>query len=665
MGLNEAAQEEAERAWRDAPEDPLVNLVRGDTARHDRFGLLYRPSFDRAKAIASFRQGLKRIPDHNWLANALAETLRRNDRGEMESDWSKDVAAGAAVLQGLVDRGLASDANKGLLAEMYTRGRRSDELKRLFEQSSESRDSKDANAQVVHAAVDGGPEAALAVVRRAETPQAEFARLAVALGTFGQLERYDDARKLIQSYPSGSAIEKQLVALRAMVASLQPVPDKVAAPDPESGARAVIAALAHASTPSDFHRAVAPLLSNTFRQDLEASAQRPNTVRIPKIEPRLGWVWLYHAGKCTSVTAGRATRVRCAVPENPDQSITTYWTQDGEAVRLESLGTYRQSAARARVAAMENRLEEAGGWIGWYLDLLMADKNESTAAQLLRDFWGQASRTDAKAVRLAAAMAAAFFTDMARDADPAVLEELERGRELVTGGLKRRLDVRIAEIRQGRKEYALAVERLRPVAESENEAGTWIWLSELEIGAGLLEQAGARVDKALASDAGNVHWGNVKSEILNDTGRYAESAALLARLSSQSGVDTELLTNNLLWSRLLAGTLDDECEREARRITADNKKSVDWTTLHTAAMVMAERGRVQEATQLNQRMQYMRRDTEMESSRWLVRGRLLSLLGCTAQSQAAYARVDAVEPETKDLLRRFQAAPAAKGVGTK
>lgn len=654
MGLGDVAADEAERAAKDAPDDPLVNLARGDVARHDRFGVLYQPPFDRAKAIDAFRKLLKKTPDHNYAVRALADTLRRNDRGELELDWTPDVAAAASLLQDLADRGLASDENKKLLAEMYTRGHRAKELSHLFEQDPASRSSNDSNVRVMLAALEGDADAALVAVHRADTPQAEFLRLGMAMGTFAQMERYDEARKVVEGFHAGPAFEQQMIPLQAMVRSLKPVPEGAAVTDPASGAKAVLALAAHASTPTALNHDLARLASDAYRKELNDGLQRPVPVRMPRLEPRTVWMWIYHGGQCVSVSAGRATRVRCAVPENPELSLTTYWSQDGDQLHLESLGSYRDLAARAREAAVASRLDEAKGWIDWYLDLLLADKNDGKAAQLLRDYWGQAARTDADAVRLAADQASVLFSDMAREADASVIDDMERGRAALTGSLKRRLDLRIADVRDDRKELHAAIERLQPVAESEGEAWMLQSLAELESDAGLPEQAMSRVDKALAADPRNVEWREIKARVLSDTGRYGEAATLLGQLRTETGATSGLVLNNYLWARLLAGDLDDDCEREARRITAPDKKDVRSTEMHTAAMVLLERGRVKDAAQLGLRLQSMQVTKVMDDARWLLRGRLLSVFGFSAQSRAAYAKMTENDPGMTALVRRFQ-----------
>jgi len=108
----------------------------------------------------------------------------------------------------------------------------------------------------------------------------------------------------------------------------------------------------------------------------------------------------------------------------------------------------------------------------------------------------------------------------------------------------------------------------------------------------------------------------------------------------------------------MAGRLDDDAERQARRITAEDIKDVNRATLHTAALVLLERGRVQEAAGLAVRLHALERAQHEETmdDEWLLRGRLLSVLGFSAQSQAAFAQMREDDPGFRDLIRRFQSA---------
>ncbi len=658
LGLNEVARDEAERAWRDTPEEVLVNLVRGDAARHNRFGLLYHSSFERADAIQAFRKAMEHDPNHNWGAGALADTLRRNDEGELEIDWTPDVAAAASVLQGLVDRGVASSENQEMLAEVYMRGRRREDLIRLSEKDPASRSPSDAQLQVMMAAMVGGVDAALAAIRRADTPQAQLVRLALALATFAQMERYEEARTLIEAFQPGPALAQLAIPLQAMARALRPVPDGAVVRDPVSAARSVVGLAARASTRTALSGALARLASASGRAELDGNARLFRLIQVPELEPRANWVWLYHGGNCTPTAAGRATRVRCEVPEYPEISLTTYWTRDGEELRLESLGSVRQLAAEAREAAAANRLDEAEGWINWILDRVLADKDEQSPMRLLRDYWGQVPHGDPAAVRFAAAQASVLSETMAKDADASVLTELERGRATLTGSLRRRFDVLLAQVHTTRKEWRSAIDLLQPVAESENEAWMWRMLAGLEARAGLVEQASARVEKALAVDPRSAEWRQAKAEVLSRTGHYREAVALLEQLKTETGATTPALVNNLLWARLMASQLDDDAEREARRMTAEDKKNVTAAEVHTAAMVLLERGCVQDAAQLALRLQYLRSEEEMDDARWLLRGRLLSVLGFPAQGRVAFARMKGDEPELADLARRFQGESA-------
>ena len=103
LDLVDLARVEADRAVKDAPEEPVVLAVRGNIARYDDKGRLFEIPFERGKAIEYLKKALARAPNHNWLARTLTDMLRRNEWGEVDRVWSSDAAEGAALLEKLVD----------------------------------------------------------------------------------------------------------------------------------------------------------------------------------------------------------------------------------------------------------------------------------------------------------------------------------------------------------------------------------------------------------------------------------------------------------------------------------------------------------------------------------------------------------------------------------
>jgi tetratricopeptide (TPR) repeat protein len=191
---------------------------------------------------------------------------------------------------------------------------------------------------------------------------------------------------------------------------------------------------------------------------------------------------------------------------------------------------------------------------------------------------------------------------------------------------------------------------IEPLAKSENEQWLWRRLASLESKGKGIEQATQRISSALKKDPSSTEWRDLKAMVDLRAGRYDEAIKTLEALQrdKSEGVDVR---NNLIWARLMAGKLDEQTERETIRLT--NERSSE-ATLHTAAMVLLERGRVLEAANFGERRQLGLGD-ELDEPQWLFRGRLLNLLGFPELGREALNKVKE-DPELVDLAGRFRRA---------
>lgn len=651
LGLGDLAKDEAEKALRDTPLDPLVLLVRGDVARSDRYGVAYEAPFERAKALECLTRAREQLPKHNWAARALAETLRRNEFGEPEARWTADVAEAARVLQDMVDRNEASDELKKLLVDVYLRGRQHAPLKKLFEQQGGAGNEADSRLAAISLVLTTGLDATLSRIERIADSHERLTALAMAYGTLTQLGRYDDATALLTRVKAGESLEREVGVMRDLNRGLKVVPDAVDLTSPEAAAKSIFAIAANASTPTEASRRFAQLASKTGKAELDGTARLFRFVRLPSLESHLALAQLYHRGACVKDGGAGTFRVRCEVPENRDLSATSYWVTEEGALKLESLGKPSQLAMRAWDNANAKRLTEAGYWLLWMNDDLAARKNTAAAASLLKDFWSQAQPGDPQAVLYAAAVALVVFSDVAKEAPAAVIERLDRGRAALSGALRRRADVVLTNALENRRDYARAARVLKPLAQAENEAWMWRRLASLESRTGSPE-ALARIRGALEKNPGDVDWRKSKAMALLEAGRYLEALETLKALQAEKGAVADV-RNNLLWAQLMADRLDEEAEREALRM--GNEKSTGASALHTAAMVLLERGRVTEAADFGARRHRLMAP-EVDEAQWLFRARLSQLLGAAEGAKAAYAKIGR-DPGFVELRKRFGGAP--------
>jgi tetratricopeptide (TPR) repeat protein len=231
-----------------------------------------------------------------------------------------------------------------------------------------------------------------------------------------------------------------------------------------------------------------------------------------------------------------------------------------------------------------------------------------------------------------------------------VLAALDTGRSGLSGSLRRGADATLVRTldRQGKFEWAARA--LEPLARTENEPWMWQYLATLQYKSGRYEEASQRLEAALKKDPQNPQWRELKSLAELHQGRYREAAKTLEALQRDhvQGVDVR---NNLVWARLLAGPIDDELERDALRLAEAGEASE--AALHTAAMVLLERGRVLDAAEFGEK-RLARLGGKPDDGQWLLRGRLGQVLGLSEVSRAAYAKVSSKrDPELGVLVKRF------------
>ncbi len=649
LGLGELAQRETERASKDAPSDALVAMVCGDVARRDAYGVAYRAPFQRDRAVECLRRAQQIDPEHSWATVALADTLRRNANGEPESTWTGDVQEAAGLLEAMVGRHEAPRTAIEMLLEIYLQAGRVNDARALLD-AEPSLKEVEGPLKTVLELLSQGTEGFLRRAGRIAEPKERLTALALGYGAFAYLRQYDEASSYLSQIPDDPVLTREISAMRELHQGLARAPDRVDVSTAEAAARTVYAQISNASSPSDAAHRLAALASSSGRTELDSNPAEFGFVRLPGLERAFAFDQLYARGACSVDVKGAATRVACELPEQTAMASVSYWVKEGGALKLESLGKAVHMADRAWAAAERGDAASSAAWIGWYVDELAARHIDNGAAKLLTDFWSQTERSDGAKVRFAAAVARVVYSDMAESAPPAVLAALDTGRSGLSGSLRRGADATLVRTldRQGKFEWAARA--LEPLARTENEPWMWQYLATLQYKSGRYEEASQRLEAALKKDPQNPQWRELKSLAELHQGRYREAAKTLEALQRDhvQGVDVR---NNLVWARLLAGPIDDELERDALRLAEAGEASE--AALHTAAMVLLERGRVLDAAEFGEK-RLARLGGKPDDGQWLLRGRLGQVLGLSEVSRAAYAKVSSKrDPELGVLVKRF------------
>ena len=650
LGLGEQARVEAEHAYKSAPKDPLTLVVRGNVARHDDFGRLYGESFDRKASVESLRGALTILPHHGWIAMTLADTLQRNEVGEIDRAWTKDAQEAAKLLQDMVDGKRASDQARQTLAGIYLHGHQAKDFARLVTIEMEQENLGSPINLAIRDVLEQGVPAALVHVNRIVDPKEKVTALAAVIGVLVGVERFDDVKAFMAGFEPGAELQPAMPQLKAMARALKPIPPGDRLNDPVSAARAVFAAGVRSTSRTGLSKAWAALASQNGRLELNGTTQVHNFIPAPDLEPVTNWYWLYHGSTCTPEVVGEFARVRCVVAEDPTLDVSSYWRKSGATWKLESLGSMRQLAGQAHNAFTQKRLKEATAWLDWLSLSLQTKKEVSPATRLFLDLWAQGKKSDIAFLRLAVAQAKVLVPSMVETADPSILQDLEKGMPQLSGSMRRRFQYHLADVYGDRREWKKAIEHLTPVAESENEPFAWRWLADLESRAGMADKAQKRITEALANNPKDKDWRHLQARVWMRAGKAKEAVRVYDELRRESADDAGL-NNNLLWARLLAGGANDEMEREAQRLAQDENASS--AQLHTAGMIFLHRGLLRQAVQAEQRRLGQSSDKEIDDAGLLLRGRLLQVLGFPAEAKEAYNKMKGEDPELDMLAKRF------------
>lgn len=644
LRLVEQGRLEAERALKDAPDSLLTQVVRANVARNNDHGWAYAPPFERAKAIELFRKVATRLPHHNWVVRTLAELLRRNAQGEVEHAWSKDTQEAAARLEALVASGRAGAETSKLLVEIYLESQQPQALLRLWEKHPELK--KEEGTQTV-AVLTQGVEGGLKELSRISEGGDRLKGVILMFGALAAVKRYQEANELLERFTPPVGMETQVRQLRAFTKGLAAAPNQVNVKTPEAAARTVIAILSNASSLTDAAAKLQPLLAAEAKNELVASADAFRFVPLPDRTVSLQYDQLYHRSVCKTDGTASLVRVTCALPDVERINFTSYWVREGGSYQLASLGSPRHVAARAFALAQAGRDAEAAQWVTWLLDVLKTRSNPALAVSLLDDVWSRGENHSGSGLQLAAALGWFAYPTMTDIAPEAAVKALATGRLRLSGSLRRKADEMLTSVYVERGDIALAVRTLSPLAVSENEPRLWRALASLESRAGQASKAMSRVTAALRADPKNAEWRATKGSIELRTGKYDRALTTLKKLAEDKGAafDTR---NNLVWAHLMAEQLSDDVERDA--IALGEGSGATTAQVHTAAMVLLERGRVLEAANLMGARLPARLD-ELDEAGWLFRARLLESLGYDEPAKAAYAHV-IKDAEMVDLKKR-------------
>jgi hypothetical protein len=346
LGLGAQAKDEIERAFQDDAKSPLVLMIRGDIARHNADGLVYQAPFERKKSIESLRGALRLLPDYDWAATALAETLRRNEMGEIESEETADIKEARGLLEGFLARNESTTRSNQLLLEILVTTRNESELKRLLQKYPAFK-----KGEGPLSVLSDGIASTLTKVARITDEQARLGSLIAnytALATFGH---YAEGEELLKGYSPTEGQTSDVNTLRELATGVSKLPkDTLDFSNPQNGSLSLMTLFANAKSPTNAAEQLKNLAAKESASEFDGQASMFRFASVPRFDGRYTFELLHAKSTCTS-SGNRVVRVRCEVPKNEGVRMTTYWLAQNGKNQLFSLGKISQLMTAAFAAA--------------------------------------------------------------------------------------------------------------------------------------------------------------------------------------------------------------------------------------------------------------------------------------------------------------------------
>jgi tetratricopeptide (TPR) repeat protein/transglutaminase-like putative cysteine protease len=702
-GMGEAARQEADRAVRLEPRAAVAQRTLAWVLQHDGLGRRFGAGFDRAGAIAAYRQARSLDADDEATRADLAILLEHDAQGRRYAAGA-DLAAAIAEYQALRKDLKSKAMDDNLLVALLRAGR----FAEVTELAAEIEDTPERSAlRLAAAAATAGPETALRdAERRLWDPAAEVSALDAAAQELVAMRRYGEAAALLaragQMSPNAVAFLARADALRrARRHEEVQLPDG----DPASAAkRFLLAALAEPPATDRMPR----LLSRGLAESLTPAARR-ELVEAPGRGLRTSRAAAQHEGLSADVrqdlvlAAWRATvqgddqagfrvEISSAVGDRPGRSAFFVVREEG-AYRIAGLGDAPATLgfeALRRLAAGD--LRGAGQWLDWADEELLqglgtspaaagADAADGSAAVLgaaaggevpnvpLLAVWdrrGPLGARTADEVRCAAASLAAAAGSGVPGAEPvvAILRSC-RASALAAAADSRRLafDVALAGAYRGLGRFQDLLATAGALAAARPDSAVAFALQAEALG-GLARWAelGALAERRLQAHPEESLALRTAAHAAARRGDLDMAAALLRRVVD-SGRESAADLNELAWLALVRGRPDDQAVEDAQR-AATLSGYRDAASLHTLASLYVERGRPAEAYRIAVQSLEARPGAaaataaEPDAGDWYVFGHLAESYGLPEVARRLYARVRPGKLEELDPLSTFRLAQA-------
>jgi transglutaminase-like putative cysteine protease len=653
LGFEEEAAAEARRAVSAEPELAYAHRVLGWALEHDAVGRFHGPGFDRAGALAAYREARALDPDHAGGRAALAELLARDAAGAPAKELPEAIAEFEALRADLGEQ----QFERGHLRALLAAGRLADA--EALARGLPAGPERDATLLAAVAGQRGAPAAeqdARGMGEGRREALREAARLLVAR------RRYAEAAALAGAAALGAQNAAEIRQQADTFEGLRPW--ESLAEQGSEGERLVKRLFVSALRPGGKVPAPAALLSRRrLSPALQKMAEEGLTV------PALGARRALHdqgipADVLLDLVLSRAEilqdgdprtglRLRVQFPFAPsDGSSALFAIREGKALQLvTSDAAWPVLADEARRAAEAGDAATARRWLDWTREELPGRPGEpASPAGVLEALWRPGAAGAAAEARRAAVALLAWV-----DADGKLAPLLSEARARAAAPAERRaLGFALAQAHRAahHPEDQLRVARelmADDPASREAFALAALALQDLKRPAEL-DPLAAPVLARLPDDPEILALvGNVRLA-LGDL----DGAARTWRRIIDGGKAGTMVFNNAAWLELFRQGAGKDALDWARR-AVEGGRGREHPSLNTLAAVYASAGQPAEARDVFLRSLDAAGDETLGPSDWFVFARIAEAWGLGDVARACYGRV---QPEPEDPTAAYHLARA-------
>jgi tetratricopeptide (TPR) repeat protein len=653
-GIGTEAQMEAKLATELDPKSADAFSTLGWTLEHNGLGVRFGKGYDRAAAIAAYRQAVALDPENNDVRFDQAILYEFDARG-IRYTKDADLPLAIAAYRDLVERTKDKDPQNAnqyrenlIYALLFSR-QFADLDKMLADLPSSNGHTVCA---ITSATAQHGVAAGIAQADRGNASSSDRNTNLRAAGVqLASLHMYTEAADVasagIQGGDDAPTVARQIELYRSLKSSnLTPLPGSNPAAPVQTITFGVMAgtltrdqafaALSHHAyaTPEALERDIKKnLASSGFLRAVAEKSDFTEPVLLDLL-----------AGNMTFTSTGDDATGYSIVAQSPGENPSHYFVvrEDGVYRVVADSNDYEQLGTAVLYALDHGKPAQAKAMLDWKRDLThRAGGDDPFEGPLLPRFWTIGSSKAGADSPTAMRLAAISLLSGSMSAKP-YLAEVSVAREKASGQRQTDLDLLLAIAAIGAEQPDIALPAARRLLEQEPDSLT------------ALRMAG----QAFAYKHDAAGWQTMLTPLLvkkpkdhdllseqerayTVSGDFAAAQAAAQKVLDSGKADSSDY-NSYAWLGLFHGQIGDDIVKAAQQSNMLTKNS-SFAELHTLACIYAAQGRTTEARQVLDQAMYAGNQTEPDSSVWYALGMIYEQYGANAAALAAYGKVQAHE----------------------